>query len=137
LFTINAVTGCHEWQGLRNGDGYGLVCIDHKHLLVHRVAWILNRGPIPKSWVVMQRCDNPRCMNVDHLEAGTNRQNTADMVTKRRHAHGERHGKRVLTEEQAREIKISKDGGLDLAERYGVSPATICKIRRGQLWRHL
>ena len=71
---------------------------------VHRVAWALFRGPIPKGMCVLHYCDNRPCCNPDHLYLGTNANNTADMLARGRESRGERSGQAKLTETQARDI---------------------------------
>ncbi len=68
-------TGCLLWTGC-TGHGYGLVKIRQRHLLVHRVAWELARGPIPEGLELDHLCRVPSCANVDHLEPVTRRENT-------------------------------------------------------------
>jgi hypothetical protein len=50
----------------------------------HRVAWYLLRGEIPTGQHVMHTCDNPRCVNPDHLQLGTHAANMHDMARKGR-----------------------------------------------------
>lgn len=83
-----APSGCHEWTGSTNGKGYGvlLISIDGKKrlLLAHRLQWMQYHGQIPKGLVIMHHCDNTRCINIDHLQAGTQRENLQDMIAKGR-----------------------------------------------------
>lgn len=79
---------CVEWSGSRNQYGYGqietLVSGRRKAFLAHRVAWVMENGPIPQGMVVMHSCDNPSCCNIKHLSLGTSAQNTADALAKGR-----------------------------------------------------
>ena len=81
-----AKNGCWEWTGHRQPEGYGQVGRSYK---AHRLAWELFRGPIPPKMEVCHRCDNPPCVNPEHLWLGTHSQNIQDMVAKgyRRSAH--------------------------------------------------
>lgn len=81
--------GCWEWRGARNEKGYGLLALRRRtkgaeHQRVHRIMWEMHEGPIPDGLVVRHRCDNPPCVNPDHLAVGTNRQNSLDMVERER-----------------------------------------------------
>jgi hypothetical protein len=50
----------------------------------HRAAWILANGPVPEGLIVRHKCDNPLCVNVGHLELGTFKDNTNDMISRGR-----------------------------------------------------
>ncbi len=80
---------CWIWKGGTSGSGYGQLRIQRKlrqkSLLAHRVAWVLSQtDPIPPSIQVLHRCDNPRCVNPDHLFLGTQYDNMQDMIKKGR-----------------------------------------------------
>ncbi len=73
-------TGCLEWTGHRDKNGYGAITINQRPHRTHRVAWEIVNGPIPSGLWVLHRCDNPPCMNPDHLFMGTAADNTSDMT---------------------------------------------------------
>jgi hypothetical protein len=60
--------GCWRWTGHVQTTGYGQMQIDRRHVVVHRVAWMLFRGPIPDGMDVHHRCGTKRCCNPEHLE---------------------------------------------------------------------
>lgn len=80
-------TGCILWTGAINDDGYGVIGSGTRNgqmLLAHRAAYELKIGPIPEGVKVLHRCDNPPCINHEHFFLGTQADNMADMVSKRR-----------------------------------------------------
>jgi hypothetical protein len=144
--------GCWEWHGARSGQ-YRMVSFDGKTIGAHRAAWLMAKGAIPDGMFVCHRCDNPPCVNPEHLFLGTPTDNVHDMLNKGRHvpptgmrnwaarnperARGERNGTAKLTDAQVAEIKSALADGARpaaLAETYGVKSATIYAIRRGDNW---
>jgi hypothetical protein len=85
---IDPRTQCWLWTGSRNAQGYGNISHEGRHLVAHRLAWLLWRGPIDVDIKVLHRCDTPPCCNPDHLFLGTQADNVADMVAKGRHRPG-------------------------------------------------
>lgn len=77
-------TDCWFWRGRCTGDGYPRWGMSY----AHRMAWKLARGPIPDGLFVLHRCDNPSCVNPDHLFVGTQSDNMRDMVEKGRQRGG-------------------------------------------------
>jgi hypothetical protein len=78
-------SGCWEWTGLLNSMGYAVIGLDHgKRMYAHRFSYMQTFGEIPAGYVVMHTCDNPRCVNPEHLRAGTQKENVHDMVAKGR-----------------------------------------------------
>jgi hypothetical protein len=82
----NPATGCLEWTGGVNGNGYGSLGVGgRKTKLAHRLAFELVHGPMSRNQFVCHRCDNPRCIEVAHLFLGSQLDNMRDMVAKGRH----------------------------------------------------
>jgi len=148
---VRSDSGCVEWKR-RGKDGYGVtsVTVDGKEkpTRAHRWVWERLRGPIPEGLVVMHVCDNPPCVNIDHLRIGTIQENTHDMMLKGRHKFvspklkGDLHPAHKLTDERVREIRQMADDGINHCEihrRLGgiVSRTVIQKIATRKLWRHV
>lgn len=85
----NETTNCWEWQGGINNIGYGMIKDTEFNNMrtTHRVSYEVTYGSIPKGKCVLHTCDNPLCVNPEHLFAGTHKDNTKDMIQKQRHNH--------------------------------------------------
>ena len=75
---------CWEWQGTRNKHGYGTLTYDHRTAKAHRIAYQISFGSIPEGRQVLHYCDNPPCINPEHLFLGTAKDNVHDALRKGR-----------------------------------------------------
>jgi len=130
-------SGCWLWMGSCDWGGRAKFRSPDSTVAAH-AAYTLFCGIIPDGVQVLHRCDMPACVNPDHLFLGTLQDNMADRNAKKRHAHGERHGKAKLTEADVRAIRASTENDVVLAKRYGRGVSTIHAARSGRhYWKHL
>jgi hypothetical protein len=123
---------CHLWTGFKF-NGYGRLAVGGRNALAHRVAWELERGPVPPFLMVLHRCDNPSCVNVRHLWLGTQTHNMRDRATK------DRYPLRKLTDAQVAEIRALA-GSMSqkaLGLRFGVAQSVIGDVINRVTYRHL
>lgn len=133
---------CWNWRGSVDTGGYGHINWNGKTTRAHRLAYTFSKGDIPAGdghhgAVVMHSCDNRRCCNPDHLVLGTHAENMADMRSKGRRKFinaGAANGRAKLSLEQVASIRADTRGKRTIAKDYGVSPAQIQRVRKGQQW---
>lgn len=138
--------GCWKWKDVPCKNGYGLFNVWPEKFYAHRVMWELTRGPIPAGLFVLHHCDNPMCVNPEHLFLGTNLDNVRDMMAKGRNPHGktsylyghpEKNAQAKLSWDDVEKIKTLRAQGVmqkDLARQFSVSRSTIQGILYGKKW---
>lgn len=131
---VKTDSGCWQWTAHADKNGYGILPGDKGAIRAHRLSYELHKGEIPKKMMVCHTCDNPGCVNPDHLFIGTAKDNAQDALKKGRHYIGEKNGRSKLTREQVNFILNCKLNGQQLAEKFGVTRATINRIRRMEGW---
>lgn len=140
---IKKTDGCWLWTGSKTEWGYGRVWLNRKFYQANRVSFAIHKHPVPKNKLVCHSCDNPSCVNPDHLFVGSDNDNWQDCRQKRRNRHprGEEHGRVRLTTEQVMEIKRDyaprKMPKRVFAEKFGVSVSCIQHIVRGDNWKSM
>jgi DNA-binding CsgD family transcriptional regulator len=151
-------SGCWIWMGTKIKMGryfYGAIAgeIDgvrysNKGVKIgaHRASWILHNGPIPEGnghhgTVVMHKCDNPLCVNPDHLMLGTQQDNVQDMNAKSRGntrgiipKTGTEHKNAALTPFHLKYVIESPKTAMEIAKELGVSRHLIDNARMGKTY---
>lgn len=125
-------TGCWEWNGRRDRLGYGQIEYQGGRLLTHRAAYLLWVGVLKPDEQVRHTCDNPPCMNPDHLIPGSQEENMQDMVDRQRFYSkitaqvAEEIRKRYASEQISQRV---------LGEAYGISQQQVSRIIHNEHWR--
>lgn len=135
---------CWLWTGGKTKHGYGQLRVNSRKMLAHRFSWEHHNGHIPKGeghhgTCVLHRCDNPSCVNPDHLWLGTQADNIADREAKGRgvRLEGEAHGNAKLTEPEVIAILADTRSQSKIAADYGVDQTTISQIKCRKTWKHV
>lgn len=142
---------CRMFTGARRG-GYGRMSDGERVQQAQRLAYEVWIGPIPAGKEACHHCDQPGCIEPRHLWAGTEKQNTADMIAKGRHldgrraasvkrqgqpnywGRGARHALAKMDETKVRAILLDPRSGVEIAEAYGISASLVYGIKKGRNW---
>lgn len=120
-------SGCWEFKGPRDAAGYGRTARESGDYLAHRMSYTQNIGPIPDELHVLHSCDNPPCINPDHLRVGSHQENMQDKVGR-----GRVRPKRLSENEKKEILRLRKEGATakEIAVEFGVSPNTVFDVAR-------
>lgn len=140
--------GCWVWQGEKTKAGYGMVSLSiggkRVRNYAHRISLYLKDGHIKEGHQACHHCDNPICVNPDHLFSGTQRDNTHDMMKKGRWNAGppvgERNPSAKLSEQEVLDIRRLHELGVsqhELARIYPVHRFVISEIVHRNIWKHI
>lgn len=129
----SAANGCWEWTSCKNNAGYGMFSCRglgyHNKKLAHRLSYEDRNGPIDAGKHILHACDNPSCVNPDHLSMGTRFDNMRDCSNKFRS------GNQVVTSEMRDAIISDYLAGVprrDIANRHGISRHTVSDYVSGR-----
>jgi len=131
-----AITGCILWSGPVS-NGYPRISLFNKEYRVSRYVYKKIHGNFDENLNVCHTCDNPLCINPDHLFFGTHTENQQDKFKKNRQAKGVTHGCSKLNDEQAATAKFTSIKPTVLAKEFNCSATIIRQIRQGKYWKHL
>ncbi len=132
---------CIIFYGKKTKDGYGKVCINGKDILSHRAAFLLYKGIIPKNMCVCHSCDNPACINPEHLWLGTHKDNMLDKANKGRAPKNTEHWSNKLSISQVLDIREKFNrkelSTKEIADQYCITLQHVRSIGNRKKWRHL
>jgi hypothetical protein len=154
---IGAADACWEWQAGRTGDGYGaFVVFPQIVVLAHRIAYFLHTGIDPIGKLVRHyECDNPPCCNPTHLKAGSNADNSQDMVRNGRSLkgdknpmrkypdkvlRGEKNGNSKYTETIVLEMLTLQEQGMSqraISRQFKIPIVMAQRILNREVWKHV
>jgi HNH endonuclease/helix-turn-helix resolvase-like protein len=136
-------TPCHDCNShYLNESGYPKIRRNGELTTVHRYLYEQKHGILPKEIVVRHKCDNSKCINLDHVETGTQRENTNDTKKRGRIVNppimrGETNNAAKLTKEKVIQIRELLSSGVsvgNLMKRFSIGKSQLYRIKRGQSW---
>jgi hypothetical protein len=139
---IDKTEYCWNWTAAIC-QGYGHFRIGKEIYSASRLSYEIHVGKIPEDIYVCHTCDNPKCVNPEHLFLGTPKDNMRDKIKKGRQGRGPALGrhKRKLNEDQVREIRLKYTQGgesrRELALQYNVALPTVEMIINRRSWKHI
>jgi hypothetical protein len=147
---VDKNTGCWNWTGTLNrveGEKrrYGRVFVGStldgtgKRIMAHRASYMAFVEMVPDELCVCHKCDNPKCVNPNHLFLGTKKDNAKDMVKKGRSLsrYGAENPNHKLSSKDVLIIRKSNYSLPELGRKFNVSPNTIFRIKHNQTWSNL
>ena len=133
--------GCWVWYRGKDWDGYGIISINDKSDKAHRISYKTFVEDFPENLQVLHKCDNPSCINPDHLFLGSNKDNMHDKIKKGRdRVRGEQSVISKLNDVQVRKLREDFKNGIkysQLGPKYGITPEQASNIVRRKVWKHL
>lgn len=131
---ITSKEECWLWLGCKNKRGYGSVRINYLMLRANRVSYFIANGPFLDSLLICHRCDNPQCVNPNHLFSGTHTQNVRDMIEKGRDEY-----QSGLNPDKIRSIRALYSSGTrtmqSICDQFGIAMGTCSFIINRKTWK--
>lgn len=157
---VRKTDGCWWWIPTEATNTRGFIDVNKRRYYAPVYSYLLHKGSVPdledrtrkRRILVCHTCDNPACVNPDHLFLGTYKDNIHDCMNKGRFNHGSRgkkgvnHNQAVVSEDDVRYIRKHYQKGrspsqpgnsLELSKRFGVCQAQIGNIAKRKQWKHV
>lgn len=122
------ISDCNEWPGAKTKAGYGSLTVRGVRLYAHRLAFEEHHGPIPEGKHVLHHCDNPACINPEHLFLGGQTENMHDAIEKGRRKGVALSDADVGVIRRLRGVKTQHE----IAATFGCHQGTVSRIQRGR-----
>jgi len=135
--TTELENGCYVWNLLCNKKGYGVCTYKNTRWYAHRLSFTLHNGELLPGLHVLHSCDNPSCVNPEHLTQGTAKENEQDKISKNRNVRGTKSHYAKL---QIQEINLilgmrGRGSATRVGKMFGVSYQTIIRIWKGTTYK--
>jgi len=137
-YDVNPSTNCWEWNLVLSSDGYGRCYFQGVSVRAHRLSYQIHHGPFPRHLLVCHKCDNPKCVNPEHLSLGTIQDNMKDKRERKRSKginKGILNGRAKLSEEAIdtiRTLSAIKLQQWKIAEILNITQSHVSRILSGQ-----
>jgi HNH endonuclease len=144
-----SATGCWEWQGPKDKDGYGINGVAYPDQRAHRSSYIAFKGEIQSGLFICHTCDNTSCINPYHLYSGTPKDNARDALERglfpigpnpKKAVRGGRNRHAKLDDDKVRYIRFLCDKGYkksEISKFFYINKTQIQRIARRASWSHI
>ena len=144
---VESTNNCWLWKAGCFTNGYGQFRIGNKKLKAHRVMFLLLKGNIPHGMIVRHTCDNPKCVNPNHLLLGTYKDNAYDRDSKNRGIKGRKiHKDQAGEKNPAAKLNVEKVSKIrfmwpdhsyrKLSKLFKISASQVANIVKGRSWQY-
>jgi hypothetical protein len=142
---VDKTSTCWFWEGKKDKRGYGKLALEpgvtHREISAHRLSYQIHYGMFESSLFVCRQCDNPACVNPEHLFLGTNQDNVNDKVSKNRQLKGSQIHNSKLVEDDIIRIRhlwfVEKCPQSKIAEMFGIGAKAVSKIVTNKRWTYV